>query len=40
MGDRMVPNPKKNGTGNNNNYVTTYSWDKSQLSDDTTNQKL
>ena len=28
MGDRMVPNPKKNGTGNNNNYVTTYSWDK------------
>ena len=28
MGDRMVPNPKKNGTGTNNNYVTTYSWDK------------
>lgn len=27
MGDRMVPNPKKTGTGNNNNYVTTYSWD-------------
>jgi hypothetical protein len=30
MDDRMVPDPKKTGTGNNNNYVTTYSWDTSK----------
>lgn len=27
IGDRMVPNLKKNDTGNNSNYITTYSWD-------------
>jgi hypothetical protein len=34
IGDRMVPNLKKNDTGNNSNYITTYSWDNPQLSDE------